>query len=145
MPDFKLVLAIAKNLDRSRAQLQIPPKVLLINDICTHFKCSIQEIGTLEMDVSLGELSVDGVLKIKQKHLEDKGLTHIAHLPQKFQIKWIKYILSQVHDGKIWLEKPIEVTKKMIHCITGLPMLTKTKTTKTLGQVELEKKTLVEE
>ena len=96
------------------------------------------------MDDALGELCVNGVLKLEHKHLEDKGLTHIPHLPQIFQIKWIRYILIRVHDGKIWLEKPIEIMKKMIHCITGLPMLTKAKTTKILGQVELEKKTLVQ-
>ena len=49
-----------------------------------------------------------------------------------------------MHDGQIWLEKPIEIIKKMIHCNTGLPMLAKTKTTKTLAQVELQKKTLAE-
>ena len=38
-------------------------------------------MGTLEMDTALGELSIDGVLKAKHKHLEDKGLTHITHLP----------------------------------------------------------------
>ena len=32
----------------------------------------------------------------------------------------------------------------MIHCIIGLPMLSKDKANKTLGQVELEKKTLAE-
>ena len=36
------------------------------------------------------------------------------------------------------------ITKKMIHRITGLPILTKEKMTKTLSWVELEKKTLVE-
>ena len=133
MLDFKLVPKIAETLNPSGSQLHIPPKVLLINDIRTHFKCSIQEIGTPEMDVALGELCVNGVLKLDHKHLEDKGLTHITHLPQKFQIKWIRYILSRVHDGKIWIEKPIEITKKMIHHITGLPMLAKVKTTKTLG------------
>ena len=34
------------------------------------------------------------------------------------------------------------ITKKMIHRITCLPMLTKEKMTKTLSKVELEKKTL---
>ena len=132
-PNFKLVPTVAENLDLSKAQSQIPLKVLLINDIRTHFKCSIQKIGTLEMDATLGELSVDGVLKLEHKHLEDKGLTHITHLPRKFKIKWIRYILSQVHDGKIWLEKPIEITKKIIHHISCLPMLSNAKTTKTLG------------
>ena len=80
-PNFKLVPEIVKTLDPNGAQSQIPPKVLLINDIRTHFKCAIQEIGTLEMDNALGELCVNGVLKPKHKHLEDKGLTYIPHLP----------------------------------------------------------------
>lgn len=61
--DFKLTPAIVETLDLSGAQLQIPPKVLLINDIRLHFKCAIQDIGTLEMDECLKELCVDGVLK----------------------------------------------------------------------------------
>ena len=48
-PNFKLAPTIVESLDSQGAQSQIPPKVLLINDIRTHFKCSIQEIGTLEM------------------------------------------------------------------------------------------------
>ena len=61
------------------------------------------------------ELCVNGVLKPEHKHLEDKGLTHIPHLPQSFQIKWIKYILSRVHNGQLWLEKLVLITKKMIY------------------------------
>ena len=39
------------------------------------------------MDSALGELCVNEILKLKHKHLEEKGLTHIPHLPQSFQIK----------------------------------------------------------
>ena len=63
-------------------------------------------------------------------------------MPREFQIKWIRYILSCVHNVKLWLEQLILIMKKMIHRINGLPMLTKAKMTKTLSQVELEKKTL---
>ena len=143
-PNFKLVLAIAESLDPNGAQSQTPPKVLLINDICTHFKCSIQELGNLEMDNALGEMSFDGSLKPKYKHLETKGLTHISHLPRNFQTKWIRYILSRVHNGKLWLEQLVLITKKMINKITGLPMLNKAKSTKTLGWEELQKLTLAE-
>ena len=100
-PYFKLVLAIAEALEPSGAQSKIPPKVLLINDIHSHFKGTIQELKTLEIDVAWDELCVNGVLRLKHKHLEDKGLTHIIDLPQSFQIKWIRYILSHVHEGKI--------------------------------------------
>ena len=89
-PNFKLVPAIVKTLDPHGAQSQNPPKVLLINNIKTHFKCTIQEIGTLEMDNALVEMSVNGVLKPEFKHLETKGLTHILHLPQNFQVKWVR-------------------------------------------------------
>ena len=43
--DFKRTPRIAENLDPSGAQSRIPPKVLIINDIRTHLKCVIQEIG----------------------------------------------------------------------------------------------------
>ena len=88
-----LIPAIAESLDPYGAQIKIPLKVLLINDIRTHFKCNVQEIGTLEMDNSLAEMCVDEVLKLEFKHLETKGLTNIPHLPQNFQVKWIRYIL----------------------------------------------------
>ena len=66
-PNFKLVPTIAKSLDSQGAQSQIPPKVLLFNDIRTHFKCTIQEIGTFEMDNPLNELFVNGIFKSKHK------------------------------------------------------------------------------
>ena len=138
-PNFKLVPDIAESLDSQGAQSQIPPKVLLINDIRTHFKCTIQEIGTLEMQNALAEMSVNGTLKPEHKHLERKGLTHVPHLPRNFQVKWVRYVLSRVHNGQLWLEQPILITKKMIHRITGLPMLSKAKATKTLGRDELQR------
>ena len=60
-PNFKLVPIVAESLDPHGAQSQIPPKVLLINDIRIHFKCIVQEIGTLEMDSALREMCVDGL------------------------------------------------------------------------------------
>ena len=65
-PNFKLVPAIAESLDPDGAQSRIPPKVLLINDIHSHFKCSIQELGNLEIDNALGEMSIDGALKLER-------------------------------------------------------------------------------
>ena len=75
-PNFNIVPIVAKSLNLNGAQSKIPP--FLLNDMCTHFKCTIKEIGTLEMDSALGEMCVDGSLKPKHKHLEVKGLTHIC-------------------------------------------------------------------
>ena len=85
---------VAETLDPSEAQSQIPSKVLLINDIRTHFKCAIQEIGILKMDDALCQLCVDGTVKPEHQHLEEKGLTHIPHMPREFQIKRIRLILG---------------------------------------------------
>jgi len=32
-----------------------------------------------------------------------------------------KYIVSRFHDGKLWLDNPIEITEHLIHHVTGLP------------------------
>ena len=97
--DFKLSAIIAEILDLSEAQSQIPSKVLLINDIHSHFHCAIQDTRTLEMDESLNKLCINGVLKLEHQHLEEKGLTHIPHMQGNFQVKWIRFILTHVHDG----------------------------------------------
>ena len=96
------------------------------------------------MDDVLEKLFVNRVLKLEQYYLKTKGLTHIPHMPHEFQVKCIRFIISRVHNGQLWLEQPILITKKMIHQITSLPMLAKAKMTKTLGWDELEKKTLAE-
>ena len=142
-PAFKLSQVVAETLDPARAQSHIPPKVLLVYEIKSFYHYSIQEMGTLEMKEAFNELCVDGVLKPEHKHLETKGLTHILHMLRDFQVKWIRFILSHVHKMQVWLDHPILITKKMIHKITRLPMLNKAKTTKTLGQVKLTKRTLV--
>ena len=85
--EFKLSPSVIETLDPASAQSQIPSKVLLINDIHLHFCCAIQDIGTLEMDESLKTLCMNGVLKPKHQHLEEKILTHIPHMPRNFQVK----------------------------------------------------------
>ena len=89
---FKMSLAIGKTLDPAGAQSQIPPKVLLVHNICLFYHCSIQDLGTLEMNEVFNELFVDGILK--PKHKETKCLTHILHMLKDFQVKWIKFILN---------------------------------------------------
>ena len=92
------------------------------------------------MDESFEKLCVNCVLKPEHQHLNAKGLTDIPHMLWDFQIKWIRF--NHVYNGQLWLEQPILITKKMILRIIGLPMLEKTKMTKTLSQVKLEKKKL---
>lgn len=105
---------------------------------------SIQELIIVEMNKEFNELCVDEILKPKHNHLKIKGLTHIIHMPKDFQVKWSIFFLSRIHNGQLWLDHPILITKNMIHGFTRLLMLNKDKTTKTIGWVELTKWTLVE-
>lgn len=81
---FKINQAIAELLDPIGAQSKIPSQVLLVHDICSYYYCSIQELGTHEMHEALNELSMNGALKLEHRHLEEKGLTHIFHMPRDF-------------------------------------------------------------
>lgn len=69
-----------------------------MHDIDSFYHYSIQELGTLEMNEAYNELCLDGVMKPKHKHLEMKDLMHILHMLRDFQVKWIRFILSRVHD-----------------------------------------------
>ena len=108
--NFKLILAVVENTDPSGVQSQIPPKVLLINDIPLHFKCAIQDIGKLEMDKSLKELCIDGMLKPKHQHLEIKRFnphfTYATGFPNKMDkiysqscAKWL-YVVGTTYFNK---------------------------------------------
>ena len=32
-----------------------------------------------------------------------------------------KYVVSRFHDGKLWLDHPMEITEDLIHHVIGLP------------------------
>lgn len=97
-PKFKLYPVIAEEKDSQGALSTISPKVLLIHDVRSFYHYSIQELGNFELDQAYNALCENEVLKLEQKHLEVKSLTHIIHMPRKFWIKWIRFVLSQVHD-----------------------------------------------
>ena len=79
-PKFKLHPIIVEKMDPMGAHSQILEKVLLINDIHTFYHCSIQEIGTLEINQAYDVMCVDGILQSKHKYLEVKGLTHVLYM-----------------------------------------------------------------
>lgn len=141
---FQLYPKIGEEKYPQGSHSSIPPRVLLIHDIRSFYHYFIQELGNLKLDQACAVLCENDVLKLEHKNLKVKGFTHIIQMPKNFWINWIKLILRQFHDMSFWLEKTYPVTKKMIHRIIGYPMIEKSKTTKTLGQVELKTLTLVE-
>ena len=44
--------------------------------------------------------------------------------PQSFKIEWIKIMLSEIHDGHLWLENGlVKINKTIIHRVIGYPTL----------------------
>ena len=56
-------------------------------------------------------------------------MTKALVFPIVFKTKWICIVLSQIHDGAFWLETgPVNITKKIVHRVTGFPTLDPSKT-----------------
>lgn len=136
-PKFKLHLVVAEKSDPLGAHSSIPLKVLLVYDIRSFYHYPIQDLRTYEMNEAYTTMCDNRVLKPKHKHLEMKGLTHLGFMLKNFEVKWIQFFLSWVHDMQIWLEKLGKITKKMVHKVIGLPMLDRPKAKKNIPRDEL--------
>lgn len=66
--------------------------------------CKIREVGDYEMREAYEKLCNEGILKDEFKVVERKGLTRALEFPRNFKIKWIKIIISRIHDMKFWLQ-----------------------------------------
>ncbi len=83
-----------------------------------------------------------GILKDKFQIVEKKGLTHALEFPTIFKTKWIRIVLSRIHDGSLWLEaSPIKISKRIVHRVIGYPTLDWTKTLKSDSKEAIEKNT----
>ena len=74
---FKLHPKIKEKTYPMGTHSQIPKMVLLISDIHTFYHCSIQELGTLELNQAYEAMCLDENLILEHKYLEVKGLTHV--------------------------------------------------------------------
>ena len=123
-PNFKAILEVAYKDDPAYALSMIPPKMVMIQDVRKCYNYKVGSIGDLELKEAYGKLCKNGKLKDEYQIVERKGLTHALDTPTVFKIEWIKIVLSQIHDGFIWLEKgPIKITKRIVHKVTGYPTL----------------------
>ena len=122
--EFKGIPKVAYKNDSIGALSMIPPKVVMIQDVCKCYNCKVGSVGDMELRDAYEKLCDNGVLKEAYKIVEKKGLTCALDFPTTFKIEWIKIILSQIHDGFIQLEGgPMKITKRVIHRVTRFPTL----------------------
>ena len=70
------------------------------------------------------KLCENNFLKEEYKIVEKKGLTRALDFLNVFKTEWIRIVLSQIHDGSLWVEGgPINITKRIIHRLTSYPTL----------------------
>ena len=100
-PKFRAIPEIVYKGDPNGALSQIPPNVLMINDVRDSYTYKINEIGNFELREACDRLYENGELKDKFKITKTKGLTHALGFPQVFKSEWIIIILSRIHDGQI--------------------------------------------
>ena len=82
-PNFR---AIAYKQDSSSTLLNIPPQVLMIQEVRCFYRCKVGRIGDMEIKVTYGKLFENKVLKEEFKIVERKGLTYALDFPNIFKI-----------------------------------------------------------
>ena len=61
--------------------------------------------------------------------------------PLSSKQKWIRITLSRIHDGFLWLEGPIKLSKRIVHRVIGYPTLDQPKTLRSDSKEVIEKNT----
>ena len=83
----------------------------------------------MEIRQAYEKICENGVLKDEYKIIERKGLTHALEFSIIFKTKWIKIILSRIHNSYLWLEGgTIKLSKRIVHRVTRYPTLDQSKT-----------------
>lgn len=139
-PLFWAIPEIAYKGDPSGALLMIPPKVLMIKDVRCCYTGKIGEVGDMKIRDAYNKLYDNGVLREEYKIIEQKGLNCALDFLQVFKTKWIRIILSCIHDNYIWLEGgPIKPTKRIINRVSGYPTLIDLRACKVMQRKLLKK------
>ena len=100
-PDFQPILKVAYRNDPIRALSIIPPKVVMVQDVRRCYNYKVGAIGDMEIREAYERLCENGVLKEEYKIVEMKGLTRALDFPTVFKTKWIRIVLSRIHDGSL--------------------------------------------
>ena len=71
----------------------------MVQDVRICYNCKIGAIGDMKIREAYNNLCENEVLKEENQIVERKGLTHALDFPTVFKTKWIRIVLSRIHDG----------------------------------------------
>ena len=98
-PKFKPIPKVSYKNDLVGALSSIPDKVVMVRDVYKCYNCKVGAIGDLEIANAYEKLCVEGKLKDNFSIAEKKTLTKTLAFPTMFKAKWIRIVLSRIHDG----------------------------------------------
>ena len=73
-PYFKAIPEVAYKNDPARALSMIPPKVVMIQDVCRCYNFKVGSVGDMELRDAYDKLCDNGVMKEEFSIVEKKGL-----------------------------------------------------------------------
>ena len=83
--DFRPIPKVAYRNDPTRALSNIPPKVVMVQDVRRCYNCKISAIGDLEIREAYNKLCENEFLKEEFQIIERKGLTCALDFPTVFK------------------------------------------------------------
>ena len=102
--EFKPIPEVAYKNDPTSALSAIPDKFFMVQDVQKCYNCKLGAIGDLEIANAYEKLCVDRKLKDEFAIVEKKTLTKALAFQTILNNKWIRIVLSRIHDGAFWLE-----------------------------------------
>lgn len=71
--------------------------------------------------------------------LTTKGLSNVVDFSDHFHAKWVRYLLTRVHDQFLWLETQasIKITKDVIRRVTRFTIASEALTLRTISSSEV--------
>lgn len=115
-PEFKMHSMRAGEIDMTSALSCVPFGVLLVEDIHSIIHWKSEKLGDKFIQNEFNGFCNHDLLKAEYLHLKTNGFSNAVDFLDQFNVDWVRYVLSRVHDKFLWLEAkaPIKIIKDVI-------------------------------
>ena len=119
---FKKHLFVCLLDDPIGAFLQVPKKILHVEDIRSYIHCKIESIGDAEIHKELEKMcNNDLSLQLEYANLEPLNLVKYMFYMEFENHEWTRIILIRFHDDLLWLgDSQVCIDNDLIHKVTSL-------------------------
>lgn len=119
----------------------LPSNMMLLEDVGKYLRTKIIEMGDSLIQNLYEEIYAEEIGKDDLKEIETTTLARAMDIPKNFKKELVKFMLSQVHNEYMWLDKPYKITKEVIERVTRFNDIGEKMTTRMHIIEEVAKKT----